>query len=169
MIAIAAGETFSLALTEKGEAVSWGKPAAPSKEGMKAIVAGAKFTAGIEEDGTVVVWGEGTGNVTGKGKMLAAGNDHLLVLRENGRVETWGDNSRGQCEVPKDLPEIAKVFAGAYGSAAVDPEGKVYFWGEAVDLSNRKIEVVREISIGRAEVVIMKDSRSSPPTSASDE
>lgn len=159
VVAVAAGETFSLALTDQGRVVSWGKPSMSPRDRMKAIVAGARFAAGLTQDGSVVAWGEGAGQVDGKGKMLAAGNRHLLVLREDGEVEAWGDNSRGQCEVPDDLPEIARVYAGAFGSAAVDFEGKAYFWGEAVAMPAGRVGQVRAMAIGRAEIVIMVEGQ----------
>jgi alpha-tubulin suppressor-like RCC1 family protein len=119
------------------------------------ITAGARFAAGLEEDGTVNVWGDGPTGVEGKGRMLAAGHRHLVVLGLDGTVRAWGDNARGQCEVPEDLPEIAAVYAGAYGSAAVDREGRAYFWGVAVEMGDRQVDAVREVAIGRTEVLVL--------------
>ena len=155
VVAVAAGERFSLALTKEGKVVSWGSGKITEREGLEMIVAGANFAAGLEEDGTVVAWGEKAGEVEGKAVMLAAGNRHLLGLREDGTVVAWGDDSRGQCAVPENLPKMVAVFAGGNGSASLDEKGKAYFWGEAAEMSGRDFENVREVSIGNAEVLVI--------------
>ena len=70
VVAIAAGDTYSLALTADGQVTAWGEyynynppeyyvpttvPAGLSN--VVAITAGSSFNLGLKDDGTVVAWG----------------------------------------------------------------------------------------------------------------
>ncbi|HEV2980367.1 MAG TPA: IPT/TIG domain-containing protein [Solirubrobacteraceae bacterium] len=127
--AVAAGETFSLALLENGTVVAWGS----------------------DEDGQL-----GNGSMGGKSEVpvpvsglsaaigIAAGESHALALLSGGTVKAWGFNKNGQLgdssEASTDLPvKVAKigestapataVAAGAEHSLARLSDGTVVAWG----------------------------------------
>ncbi len=73
-----------------------------------------------------------------------AGGYHVLAVGSDGIVYSWGANDRGQLGDGtttghfKPLPvkgadgqpfKAVQVSAGAYDSAAIDPQGRVYTWG----------------------------------------
>ncbi|WP_367379023.1 InlB B-repeat-containing protein [Bifidobacterium sp. A11] len=75
-----------------------------------------------------------------------AGGYHVLAIGSNGIVYSWGANDHGQLgdgtttdhSKPQPVPDpsdksqpfkAAQVSAGAYDSAAIDQQGRVYTWG----------------------------------------
>ena len=80
---------------------------------------------------------------------IAAGGAHVLAIGSDGIVYSWGANDRGQLgngskdasgatAHPDPMPvkgadgqpfKAVQVSAGAYDSAAIDPQGRVYTWG----------------------------------------
>ena len=74
-----------------------------------------------------------------------AGGKHVLAVGSDGIVYSWGANEHGQlgngkvhANRTKPLPvkdadgqpfKAVQVSAGAYDSAAIDPQGRVYTWG----------------------------------------
>ncbi len=76
---------------------------------------------------------------------VAAGDFHTLVLGADGIVRAWGKNevwwnywfdlswhtwTSGECDVPPDLPPIARIAAGGEHSMAIDESGVVHCWGK---------------------------------------
>lgn len=104
---IGVGATFSVGISEKGEAYLWGKYSkriAKLPRGMKNIV------------------------------QVSAGDDHALALDANGKVYAWGSNRFKQASVPMDLQmanNIKQVLAGSQISLAVTEDGQVHFWGNS--------------------------------------
>ncbi len=86
VIAVAAGDSHSLALTRNGDVVGWGEDyglgltVAPS--GLRDVVA------------------------------VAAGQGHSLALTRSGEVVAWGANGKGQIDVPSGLRDVVAVAAG---------------------------------------------------------
>jgi hypothetical protein len=104
--AVAAGNSFFLALTPGGRVVSWGSTAA-----SLVVPASLEFE-----------------NVTA----IAAGDGHALARISSGWVEAWGDNSSGQTTVPPPPGPSAfymAVGAGADHSAALLNDGSLRVWG----------------------------------------
>ena len=73
-----------------------------------------------------------------------AGGYHVLAVGSDGIVYSWGANNRGQLgdgttsDRSKPQPvkgadgqpfKAVQISAGAYDSAAIDPQGRVYTWG----------------------------------------
>ena len=52
-----------------------------------------------------------------------------MALRADGTVAAWGDNQCGQCDVPENLNDVARIFAGYHFSLALKNDGTVIAWG----------------------------------------
>ncbi len=132
--AIAAGDSFSLALDSDGKVYAWGyngngqlgnnsltQSLIPLEVDMSGVLAGKTITA------------------------IAAGSNFSLALDFNGKVYAWGANSSGQLGNNSDVQSlvpiavditgvlagkiITAIDAGDYFSLALDSDGKVYAWG----------------------------------------
>ena len=83
-----------------------------------------------------------------------AGGDHVLAIGSDGIVYAWGDNQHGQLgngsedsqyhSKPQPVKgadgqpfKAVQVSAGAYASAAISPDGRVYTWGSENNAYNR--------------------------------
>jgi len=123
--AIAADESFSLALLSDGTVMAWGED--------------TYGQLGDDELGTtdVPLPVEGLTGV----KAIAAGKNFSLALLGNGTVMAWGANESGQLgddsteesEVPvqvKDLTGVSAIAAGGEHSLALLSNGTVVAWGE---------------------------------------
>jgi alpha-tubulin suppressor-like RCC1 family protein len=124
VIAIAAGDHHSLALSSDGTVLTWGsnlhgqlgqgtrhvveqRVALPVLRGATAIAAGANHSLALLDDGTVLAWGHGV-----QGKL--------------------GDSSTLTSEVPVPVPGLDHVTAIAAGwahSLAITQDGAVWTWG----------------------------------------
>ena len=144
IIAVAGGETHSVALSRGGQVFAWGSNSYDQcrvpldvESGVTAIAAGARFTAALKEDGEVRVWGGGgthpvlsvpTSARSGVTR-IAAGRDHLLALK-GGAVLAWGMNAHAQCEVPPEASGgVIAMAAGDHHSLALKEDGSVLAWG----------------------------------------
>jgi hypothetical protein len=76
---------------------------------------------------------------------VAAGSEHSLALRSDGRVLAWGSNARGQLGDPArlgqvvttptlvpGLTDVVSIEAYTRTSLAVDRDGTVWQWGQAI-------------------------------------
>lgn len=135
--AIAAGETYSLALLKTGTVVSWGlaDPVPPTLSGVTHLAAGAKHSLARKSNGTVVAWGDDTyGQSTVPGGIttaatVAAGEKHSLVLLANGTVRAWGNNDFNQTTVPGTATNITAIASGYDHNLALTASGTVIAWG----------------------------------------
>ncbi|WP_150107643.1 tail fiber domain-containing protein [Pedosphaera parvula] len=141
VVAIAAGDGFSLALKSDGTVVSsrWNDydqttvPAGLSN--VVAIAAGYGFSLALKSDRTVVAWGwndygqttipAGLSNVVA----IAAGAYHSLALKSDGTVVGWGYNVQGQTTIPAGLSNVVAVAGGALHSLALKSDSTVVGWG----------------------------------------
>lgn len=122
VVAMVAGQSFSIALRSDGTVWEWGccergKPRLrPVQVGglteVTAVAGGADFGVALKNDGTVWTWGIGNSNNTGwkwrNSKVplrvrkltavtaIAAGGGFGLALRADGTVWAWGDGGTGQ-------------------------------------------------------------------------
>jgi alpha-tubulin suppressor-like RCC1 family protein len=134
VIAIAAGASFSLALTSDGRVLAWGYN-------------GYGLMGDDNDDdqyGPAYVVLPAGADVTA----IAAGGDHWLALMSDGRIFAWGDNGSGDLgngttvstsngdgtptPAQADLPtgtQVTAIAAGATDSLAVTSDGRVLAWG----------------------------------------
>lgn len=137
--AVAAGETFSLALMKDGTVVQWGlnSAAPPGLTGVTHIAAGAAHAMALRSDGTVAAWGDniyGQTNVPAgltSATAVAAGEKHSMALRADGTVLVWGDDTFGQTDVPSGLSDVIAIAAGYDHCLALKADGTVVAWGRS--------------------------------------
>jgi hypothetical protein len=126
VVAIAAGEDFSVALLEDGEVVAWGQ----NDEGELGSACGCSMSA------TPVAVSGLSGPVTA----IAAGGQHTLALLATGTVEAWGFNQEGEvgdgtqsekatAVAVHELAGVKSIAAGAGNSEALLENGEVRTWG----------------------------------------
>ena len=119
VVAIAAGEFHSLALTRDGTVVTWGdnrngQCSGPAVTNASAIAAGTYFTLATKRDGSVVAFGDnscGQTNVPAavtSSTSIAGGTCFSLAARIDGSVISWGSGS---------LPTLSNVISVAAGRA----------------------------------------------------
>ncbi|MCL2054227.1 MAG: UvrD-helicase domain-containing protein [Oscillospiraceae bacterium] len=129
IIAVAAGDTHSAALTEDGSVWMWGdslrnisrgeddidiqpKIRQISIDNVISIAAGNQITAAIKSDGSLWVWGSNFGN------MLRNGAEHYTL---------WDDM---MVDSPnKILDDVKSVSLGDKWGLAVKNDGTLWFWG----------------------------------------
>ena len=136
VVAIAAGNSYDLALQANGRILAWGNGMpAPELRRIQAIAAGGGHGLALQAGDTVFAWGEnGFGqarvplNLSNVGK-IAAGGRHSLALRQDGTVVAWGDNDVGQARVPTELTRVVAIAAGRGQSLALRADGTVVGWG----------------------------------------
>lgn len=130
--AIAAGNTFSLALDSTGKVYVWGS----GPIGNSGVPIGTAQTPAAVDT---------TGALAGKTiTHIAAGSDFALARDSLGKVYSWGANGNGQLGragsgsgVPVAVDTagvlsgvfITEIAAGAQHAVAVDITGKLYTWG----------------------------------------
>ena len=141
LTAIAAGESYTVALKSDGTVVAWGNdvygqtdvPAGLSN--ATAIAAGEYHTVALKSDGTVVAWGnDGYGQrlipafLSGV-TAIAAGQWHTLALKSDGTVVGWGADTYGQTDIPAGLSNVTAIAGGSGHSMALKSDGTVVAWG----------------------------------------
>ncbi len=142
IVAVAAGEEYSLALRNDGTVKAWGAntygqtnvPAGLSN--VVTISAGFEHNLALKNDGTVVAWGDnsygkatvpsGLVNVIG----VSAGRNYSLALKSDGTVVAWGANFYGETDVPRRLSGVVAVSAGVADSLALKNDGTLVGWGD---------------------------------------
>ncbi len=138
VMAVAAGDGFSLALKTDGSVQAWGKPVIVTN-----VPSGV--SSGVEQ--------------------IAAGESHALALKEGG-VIAWGLNSHGQCTVPAELATgVTDIGAGESYSMALK-DGAVHVFGIAPgqtgeygirDVPPEASNDVTAISAGRWHALALRD------------
>ncbi|HLX94576.1 MAG TPA: hypothetical protein VKU37_02415 [Verrucomicrobiae bacterium] len=136
VMAIAAGDEYSLALEGDGTVIAWGKTTAvpTGLSNVVAIAAGDGQNLALKSDGTIVAWGiprtpsytnvpPGLSNVVA----IACGDEHNLALKADGTVVAWGANYSGQTNIPANLSNVVAIVAGNTGNLAIKSDGTT--WG----------------------------------------
>ncbi len=148
VIAIAAGNYYSLALKSNGEVIGWGSngsgqvtiPAA-AQSGVIAIAAGVTHSLALKDTGEVIGWGSNDhGQVTipaaARSGMIAiaASQDYSLALKDTGEVIGWGWNEFGQVTIPAAAKSgVTAIAAGDDHALALKDTGEVIGWGSDND------------------------------------
>jgi len=159
VVAIAAGDAFSLALKLDGSIVGWGTNdlgqitlPVEARVDVTAIAAGTGHGVALKREGSVLAWGDNrqkqaevplaarTGVVA-----IAAGAAHTLALRSDGRVVAWGTAIGGFPE--KALEGVVGIAGGDIHSAAQGADGSVLFWGGSTYWQySFSVEALRRVS-----------------------
>ncbi|MCX7005338.1 MAG: hypothetical protein NTV22_18990, partial [bacterium] len=124
-VAVAAGNSHSLALHSDGTVTGWGdnyygQTNCPSGNDFVAVAAGEAHSLALRSDGTLVGWGfnyDGQTNCPSGNDFVAvaAGGAHSLALRSDGTVTGWGDNENGSINCPTENNFVA-LAAGEFYS-----------------------------------------------------
>lgn len=145
--AVAAGDTFTVALKGDGTIAMWGDnrfgqtniPSAAQSE-VQSVAAGFNHTVALKRDGTVVVWGnddfgKSTVPLAARSGMraVAAGYHHTVALTAAGTVVAWGSDSEGQATVPVEAQSgVQAIAAGDFHTVALKTDGSVIAWGWSI-------------------------------------
>jgi len=139
IVALAAGDTHSLALTNGG-VVGWGSDSYGQLDvpaglaNVRQVAAGGNHSLALTAGGRVFGWGDMGGGQTTVPlgltavTFIAAGFDHSLAVA-NGFVVAWGNNAFGQTTVPAGLSNVIAVAGGQAHSLALLSDGTVVAWG----------------------------------------
>ena len=126
VVAVAVGETHSIALKSDGTVWTWGR----NDYGQLGVAGGDQSTPVQVPSLSGVV-------------AIAAGQQHTLALRSDGTVWAWGSNGYGQLGVSGGssvtpvqvtaLSGIVAITAGHWHSVALSSDGTVWAWGYNFD------------------------------------
>ena len=128
--AVAAGDTYSMALKSDGTVLAWGNNASGQL---------GDGSAPTDHATPVPVSGLGVGSGVVK---IIGGGTHSFAITSDGRVFAWGNNASGQLgdgSAPNDqhtpvalsgLPQILDVAAGRAHTVALASDGSVFAWGD---------------------------------------
>ena len=143
VVAIAAGDSHSVALKANGRVVAWGNnfygqtnvPASLSN--VVAIAAAWQHTVALRSNGTVVAWGTwGTNVPAGLSNVVAvaAGDFHSAALKADGTVVAWSDYqyiNSSVTNVPADVTNAIAITGGGSFTAILKADRKVFTWGSS--------------------------------------
>ncbi len=142
-LAVAAGQTHSLALRNNGTVAAWGGNGSgqitvpASATNIIGIAAGWNHSLAVRSNGTVIGWGynldgEATNSISTNlinVTAVSAGSYHSMARRSDGTVACWGNNGYFQCNVPANAVGVIAVAAGESHSLALRSDGRVVAWG----------------------------------------
>ena len=144
--AIACGPEFSLALTEDGSVLGWGRnnngqTTVPSGSGHIAIGASVDAGFAIAADTSLVVWGNdyssGTDcypRPTGTGFKAVVGGARkwAVAMKNDGSLVAWGYDSghHNVVDCPTNTPGFTQIAAGYAHGLALDSDGYITTWGD---------------------------------------
>ncbi|NOS72116.1 MAG: hypothetical protein HOP33_19595 [Verrucomicrobia bacterium] len=165
VVALAAGDSHSVALKADGKVVVWGSngagqtnvPAAASN--IVAVAAAWQHTVALKSNGTVVAWGTGGATVpAGLTNLItiSAGDYFNLGLKANGTVVAWGD-AGSATNVPAGLSNVVAIAAGGNFSVALKGDGTIVTWGSSP--STTGLTNVAAIAAGEFPLVSLKANR----------
>ncbi|HOB97598.1 MAG TPA: immunoglobulin domain-containing protein [Verrucomicrobiota bacterium] len=135
VVALASGDSHTVALHTDGSISAWGEggdgQTDTPHETAVAIATGGFHNLALRPDGTVMAWGR---NRSGQCDVppdladvvaIAAGRAHSLALRADGTVVGWG-----RTLIPPGLNRVRSIAAGACSSVALREDGEVVAWGQ---------------------------------------
>jgi alpha-tubulin suppressor-like RCC1 family protein len=151
VMAVAAGDEYSLALKGDGTVIAWGKTTAvpTGLSNVVAIAAGGGQNLALKNDGTIIAWGTpitsattnipaGLSNIVA----IACGDGHNLALKIDGTVVAWGANYSGQTNIPANLSNVVAIVAGNTGNLAIKSDGTTWGSGTFTNLIGAYSNVV---------------------------
>jgi alpha-tubulin suppressor-like RCC1 family protein len=113
-VAVAVGDTYTVAVKKNGDLLAWGH----SDHG---------FGRGMEQDGSPTPIKIGTNFAT-----VATDDSHSLALKKDGSLWEWGWRTEGERNL--NLIRLGEgyvfVAAGGYQSAAIKHDNTLYLWGD---------------------------------------
>ena len=149
VVSLAAGSAATMGIREDGSVVGWGYLYAFGSEGPYVathgdprslrdalqLAASDYHVIVLHRDRTVSVVGlPRTNQVPPPGlssvQSISTNFGHSMAVLEGGNVIAWGDNTRGQVNVPADLPPAASADCGRWHSIALLRTGEVRAWGD---------------------------------------
>lgn len=104
VIAVAAGNYHTLAVTVDGTVAAWGR----NSSGQCDVPAGLFGVVSV-----------------------AAGYGHSLALKADGSLVAWGSSSYGLNTIPDGLSDVVEISAGNYLNVALKSDGEVVAWGSS--------------------------------------
>ena len=145
IVAISAGDFFSLALKQDGTVVSWGDGRWSNRDQISvpsgvsnviAIAAGGNCSVVLKNDGTIFGWGDrqppaSLSNIV----KIAVGHGDFspcLALSSDGSIIGWAGVDR-VLPVPVEATNVMSIAAGAGHSLALRKDGTVVGWGRNRD------------------------------------
>ena len=141
IIAVSAGDNFSVALSRSGDVHTWGTIATTRNKrtahlaDIVSVSAGGFHALALTRGGIVRSWGDDTHGQTkipfGLKNVIAisAGGLHSVALCNDQSVRCWGDNEHGQCNIPTFASPPKQIVAGAFHTVALLESGAVVCWG----------------------------------------
>ncbi len=155
VIAVAAGEYHSVALTQSGTVLTWGCPRSPRPSTprvvdgiagtVRTVVAARGSTFAVTDEGAVFAWTMDLRPVVVAGLdeivHVAAGDHSQLAMRRDGAVWGWGPNFDGQLadgttdkrEQPVRSsalpPGVRALSLGPTSGLAIIGDGSLWEWG----------------------------------------
>lgn len=134
VLAVAAGNSHSLALKSDGTVVGWGYNTSGQANvpagltNVVAIAAGNSHSMALRGDGTVVTWGSINYTPIGLSGVVAIASSaisgYAAAIKTDGTVVLW-DYSSVRAEFPAGLSEVIAVSLGYYDRLALKADGTV--------------------------------------------
>jgi alpha-tubulin suppressor-like RCC1 family protein len=147
IVAISAGENFSITLAEDGTVAGWGEDdhgqLCPPADLTNVIVisAGGDHCLALQGNGVVRAWGKNhhsqVAGVQGQAaaRSVAARGAHSLVLKNDGALVSAGSGA-GELVSPADLTNVIAIATGREFHMALKADGTVAVWGYWPDEDN---------------------------------
>jgi alpha-tubulin suppressor-like RCC1 family protein len=165
-VAVAVGNSHSVALKSNGRVVVWGYNGSgqtnvpASATNVIAIAAAQDHTLALRTNGTVVAWGSGgIGVPAGLSNVIAvaAGDYHSMALKADGTVVAWGDGgsvNTAATNVPANATNIVAIAAGGNFCVALRQNGTVISWGTSYSFAG----ITNAVAIAASEfpIVVLK-------------
>ncbi len=145
VVEIAAGPSFSFALTEDDKIRAWGNPdyINPSDilapDGLKdivSIVAGQEGGMALTRDGRATAWGESALNRSLQPPRnlanlvhIVAGDAFAIGILEDGSIRAWSSGNWSDDRLPQGIEGAVDFAFGNNHSLALKPDGTVLGWG----------------------------------------
>lgn len=150
---VVSGISFSFALMDDGNLVSWGTEPNNQQENV------ADLVLKIPEEVT-----------NARIVDIAAGGRHMLALDDRGDLYGWGYYGHGQTTMPDDIREdldksgaaIEQIYAATMWSAVVTSDKNLYIWGSSQTIQNFKLSRstrghVEKVAAGDNNMVLLLD------------
>ncbi|MBN1817027.1 MAG: hypothetical protein JW828_06675 [Sedimentisphaerales bacterium] len=141
-VGIAAGQGFSLAVTEEGVVDGWGDNTngqlnLPEGSNYAQVAAGRAFTIALLKDGSLTAVGRGVEGQTtvpagNNYVFISAGAFHGVALKSDKTIAAWGKYLTANAASPVGN-DFKAVDAGMYFDLAIREDGSLHAWGENQD------------------------------------